>query len=235
MAENLDDILKKKAEDPRAAKFAKIAAICANVKKKFGEESVNFLGNSKAEPMPRIPSGSVAIDNITGGGYPEGRIIEVFGEESSGKTSVCYHAIAQFQKKYPDELCAFVDEEGTFDPIYAAAIGVKVDEIITSQPDSGEDAFGMVQALIENGVRLVVVDSVAAMLPKDEADSEEYGNKGVALQARLMSQGLRKLNPYLNKYKATLIFTNQTRTNVKIMYGDPQCVSVDTMVEVEFE
>ena len=150
-------------------------------------------------------------------------------------TTVCYHIISEFQKKYPDGLCAFVDEEGTFDPVYAAAIGVNVGELITSQPDSGEDAFGMVQALIENGVKLVVVDSVAAMLPKDEAASEEYGQTGVALQARLMSQGLRKLNPFLNKFKATLVFTNQTRTNIKVMYGDPQCVSVDTMVEVEFE
>ena len=235
MAKKIDDLLKKKADDPKAAKLARIAGICSNIKKKFGEESVNFLGNNKAEAMPRISTGSIALDKITGGGFPEGRIIEVFGGESSGKTSICYHVISEFQKKYPDGLCAFVDEEGTFDPIYAAAIGVNVGELITSQPDSGEDAFGMVQALIENGVKLIVVDSVAAMLPKDEAAAEEYGQTGVALQARLMSQGLRKLNPFLNKFKATLVFTNQTRTNIKVMYGDPQCVSVDTMVEVEFE
>lgn len=235
MAKKLDELLKSKANNAQSQKLAKIAGLCANLQKKFGKESVNYLGNKKPEALPRIPTGSLALDKITGGGYPEGRFIEIFGGEASGKTSLCYHAIAEFQKKYPDEMCAFVDEEGTFDPEYASNIGVNVGEIITTQPDSGENAFEMVEALITGGVRLVIVDSVAAMLPKDEADSEEYGNKGVALQARLMSQGLRKLNPCLNKFKATVIFTNQTRTNIKIIYGDPQCVSLDTIVEVEFE
>ena len=221
MAKKLDEILKKDPSDPAAAKLAKIASICAGLQKKFGKESVNFLGNSKAEPLPRIPTGSVVLDRITGGGFPEGRFIEVYGAEASGKTSVCYHVIAEFQRKYPDDLVAFVDEEGTFDPEYAANIGVKANEIMVAQPESGENAFEMVQGFIQAGVRLVVVDSVAAMLPKDEAESEEYGNQGVALQARLMSQGLRKLNPFLNKYKATVVFTNQTRTNIKVTYGDP--------------
>ena len=221
MVKKIDEILKKTSDDPAAAKLSKVAAICAGLQKKFGKESVNFLGNSKAELLPRIPTGSVVLDKITGGGFPEGRFIEVFGGEASGKTTLCYHVIAEFQKKYPDDVCAFVDEEGTFDPEYAANVGVKVAEVITSQPESGENAFEMVQGLIQAGVRLVVVDSVAALLPKDEADSEEYGMQGVALQARLLSQGLRKLNPFLNKYKATVVFTNQTRTNIKITYGNP--------------
>lgn len=219
MAKKLDELLKK--QDVKADKLSRIAGICSRIQKRFGKESVNFLGNSRPEPLPRIPTGSVMLDKITGGGYPEGRIIEIFGAESSGKTSVCYHAMAEFQKKYPDEYCAFVDEEGTFDPEYAAKVGVNINELITAQPESGENAFEMVQGLIQEGVKLVVVDSVAAMLPRDEAESEEYGNQGVALQARLLSQGLRKLNPFLNKYHATLIFTNQTRTNIKVTYGDP--------------
>lgn len=200
-------------------KLARIAAICETIQKNFGKESVNFLGNNKPEPLPRISTGSVVLDNITGGGFPEGRMIEIYGGESTGKSSLCYHIIAEFQKKYPDGLCAFVDEEGTFDPIYAAAIGVKTSEVMIAQPATGENAFEMIDALIRNGITLAVVDSVAAMLPKDEAESEEYGNQGVALQARLMSQGLRKLTPLLNKYKATVVFTNQTRTNIKITYG----------------
>ena len=117
MAKKIDDILKKKASDPKSEKMAKIAAACAELQKKFGKESVNFLGNRKAEPLPRFSTGSIALDKIIGGGYPEGRMIEIFGPASSGKTTLCYHALAECQKKYPDDWCGFVDSEQSFDPI----------------------------------------------------------------------------------------------------------------------
>ena len=163
--------------DPKKEKMLQAAR--ATLQKRFGAESVNYLGNKQIEPIPRIPSQSIAIDEVTGGGYPEGRIIEIFGGESSGKTTACYHAIASMQKKYPDQFCGFVDNENSFDPVYAAALGVKVDELMTAQPGDGADAFGMVQGMIEAGAKMVVVDSVAAMLPREEAEEDDYGKNTI--------------------------------------------------------
>ena len=224
----------KAVETAQSKKFAALAEICATIQDKFGKESVNFLGNQKAEPIPRIPSGSVAIDRITGGGYPLGRIIEIFGPASSGKTTGCYHAIAEAQKMFPDKFCAFVDSEYSFDAQYAEALGVNVSELVVAQPDSGTDAFAMVQALVENGASLIVVDSVAAMLPREEAEEEDYGKSSVGTQARMMSKGLRKLTAIVGKHKCVILFTNQVRDKIGVMYGDPSCVTLDTMVEVEF-
>ena len=223
MAKKLDELLKgKKASAPVNAKMAKIAEACAMLQKKFGKESVNFLGNKKAEPLPRFSSGSIALDKILGGGYPEGRMIEIFGPASSGKTTICYHALASIQKKYPDDWCGFVDSEQSFDPIYAESIGVNVAELVTAQPDTGTDAFGMVQGMIESGAKAIVIDSVAAMMPKEEAEEEDYGHNSIGAQARMMSKGLRKLTAIAGKHKCTLIFTNQIRNKIGILYGNPE-------------
>ena len=209
--------------DPKKEKMLQAAR--ETLQKRFGKDSVNYLGNKEIEPVPRIPSQSIAIDEVTGGGYPEGRIIEVFGGESSGKTTVCLHAIASAQRKYPNNFVGFVDHENSFDPVYAANLGVKVDELMTAQPTDGADAFGMVQGMIEAGAKMVVVDSVAAMVPREEADEEDYGKNTVGRQAFLMSKGLRKLTPVVGKYGAIVIFTNQIREKVGVMFGNPETTS----------
>ena len=214
--------VKELVQSPKDKKMAAIQAACAALQAKFGKESVNFLGNNKIEPIPRIPTGSIALDRITGGGYPLGRIIEVFGPSSSGKTTFCYHAIAEAQKMFPDDWCGFVDSEHTFDPEYASNIGVNVAELMTAQPDSGTDAFAMVQGMIEAGAKLLVVDSVAAMVPREEMEEEDYGKNSIGLQARMMSKGLRKLASIAGKYKCVIIFTNQTRNKIGVMYGNPE-------------
>lgn len=211
--------------DAQSKKYEMLSKICSSIQAKFGKESVNFLGNNKIEPIPRISSGSRAIDKVTGGGYPLGRIIEIYGAASSGKTTSCYHAIAEAQKAYPDKWCGFVDSEYSFDAEYAANIGVNVAELVVAQPDSGTDAFGMIQAMIEAGASLIVVDSVAAMLPKEEAEEEDYGKSSVGTQARMMSKGLRKLTAIIGKHQCVVMFTNQTRDKVGVMYGNPETVS----------
>lgn len=225
MAKKLDELLKrgKNGESPAMSdKMSRIAAACADLQKKFGKESVNFLGNRKAEPLPRFSTGSISLDKIIGGGYPEGRMIEIFGPASSGKTTLCYHALAECQKKYPDDWCGFVDSEQSFDPIYAEAVGVNVGELMTAQPDTGTDAFGMVQGMIEAGAKMIVIDSVAAMMPKEEAEEEDYAHNSIGAQARMMSKGLRKLTAIAGKHKCTLIFTNQIRNKIGVMYGSPE-------------
>ena len=221
-------------DNAQSKKFALLQKVCSEIQSKFGKESINFLGNNKVTPIPRVSSGSRVIDKIIGGGYPLGRIIEVFGPASSGKTTVCYHAIAEFQKAFPDKWCGFVDSEYSYDPEYSANVGVNVAELVVAQPDSGTDAFAMVQAMIENGASLVVVDSVAAMVPREEVEEEDYGKSQMGVQARMMSKGLRKLTSIIGKYQCVVIFTNQTRSKIGILYGSPECVTSDTMVEVEF-
>lgn len=215
-------------DTPKSKKLAAIQAACSALQAKFGKESVTYLGNKKAEPIPRFPSGGISIDKITGGGYPIGRMIEIFGPPSSGKTTLCYHALAEAQKAFPDKWCGFVDSEQTFDAEYASTVGVNVSELVTAQPDSGTDAFGMIQGMIENGASLIVIDSVAAMMPKEEVEEEDYGHNTIGAQARMMSKGLRKLTAIAGKYKCTLIFTNQTRSKVGVLYGSPETVSGGT-------
>ena len=207
-------------ESPQSKKLAAIQAACAALQSKFGKESVNFLGNNKAEPIPRIPTGSIALDRITGGGYPLGRIIELSGVPSSGKTTACYHAIAEAQKMFPDKWCGFVDSEYSADLQYAENVGVNISELVVAQPDTGTDAFAMVQGMVEAGASLIVVDSVAAMLPREESEEDDYGKASVGTQARMMSKGLRKLTAIVGKHKCVIIFTNQLRDRVGIMFGD---------------
>lgn len=210
----------------QAKKFAVLDKICGQLQKKFGKGSVNYLGNNKIEPLERIPTGSIALDEITGGGYPVGRMIELFGQESCGKSTTCYHAMAEAQRKFPDKFVALIDSEMSNDNSYASALGVKVEELVVSQPDSGQDAFAIIQGLIETGAcSLIVVDSVAALVPREETEEDDYGKSMVGVQARMMSKSLRKLSPIAARYGTTIIFTNQQRTKIGVMYGDPSTTS----------
>jgi len=162
------------------------------------------------------------LDEITGGGWPVGRIVELYGQESCGKTTACYHAISEAQKKYPNKFAAFIDSEYSSDNSYAKSVGVNIEELVLAQPDSGEDAFGIVQGLIETGsCSLIVVDSVAAMVPRSETEEEDYGKQLMGVQARMMSRSLRKLVPIAAKYGTTIVFTNQIRNKIGVMMGNP--------------
>ena len=196
------------------------AAIRA-IKTKFGDESIMTLGNTARVDVDVVPSGSIGLDWALGiGGYPRGRILEVFGPESSGKTTLSLHAIAQAQKK--GGVCAFIDAEHALDPEYAKKIGVKIDELLVSQPDSGEQALEIVEGLVRSGkVDIIVIDSVAALTPKDEIEAD-MGSYQVGKQARLMSQALRKLTAIVSKSKTIVIFINQIRMQIGVMFGNPE-------------
>ena len=179
------------------------------------------LGDRTAVDVDVIPSGSLTLDKALGiGGYPKGRIIEIYGPESSGKTTLTLHAIAQAQKQ--GGKAAFIDAEHAIDPIYAKNLGVDIDELILSQPDSGEQALEIAEMLVRSGViDLIVIDSVAALVPQVELDGE-MGDAAVGLQARLMSKALRKLSGVMNKTNCTVIFINQLREKIGVMYGNPE-------------
>ena len=189
--------------------------------KTYGQGSVMKLGDRANVDVDVIPSGSIALDYILGvGGYPKGRVIEIFGPESSGKTTFALHAIAEIQKK--GGKAAFIDAEHAIDPLYAQNLGVDIDELILSQPDCGEQALEIAEMLAKCGaIDLIVIDSVAALVPKVELDGE-MGDATVGVQARLMSQALRKLTAVLNKSNCTIIFINQLREKVGIMFGNPE-------------
>ncbi len=191
------------------------------IEKQFGKGSIMKLGDRSSLDIDAISSGSLKIDEALGiGGYPKGRIIEVYGPESSGKTTIALHAIAQVQKK--GGRAAFIDAENAIDPMYAKNLGVDIDELILSQPDSGEQALEICEMLIRSGaIDLVVVDSVAALVPQAELDGE-MGDLQVGLQARLMSKAMRKLSGVMNKSECTAIFINQLREKVGIVYGNPE-------------
>lgn len=195
-----------------------------DIEKVFGKGSVMKLGEREAVDVDVIPSGSLLIDEALGvGGYPKGRIIEIFGPESSGKTTLALHAIAETQKK--GERAAFVDAEHSIDPIYAKNLGVDIDNLILSQPDSGEQALEIVEMLANSGaISLIVVDSVAALVPQAELDGE-MGDNSVGMQARLMSKAMRKLAGILNKKDCAVIFINQLREKVGVIYGNPETTS----------
>jgi recombination protein RecA len=194
------------------------------IQKIFGKGAVMKLGERQAVDVDVIPSGSLLLDDALGvGGYPKGRIIEIYGPESSGKTTLALHAIAECQKQ--GGRAAFVDAEHSIDPIYAKNLGVNIDELILSQPDSGEQALEIVEMLASSGaINLIVVDSVAALVPQAELDGEMSDNS-VGLQARLMSKAMRKLAGILNKKECAVIFINQLREKVGIMYGNPETTS----------
>ena len=193
----------------------------SQIEKKFGKGSVMRLGDRTAVDVDVIPSGSLTLDKALGiGGYPKGRIIEIYGPESSGKTTLTLHAIAQAQKQ--GGKAAFIDAEHAIDPVYAKNLGVDIDELILSQPDSGEQALEIAEMLVRSSViDLIVIDSVAALVPQVELDGE-MGDAAVGLQARLMSKALRKLSGVMNKTNCTVIFINQLREKIGVMYGNPE-------------
>ena len=192
-----------------------------NIEKDFGKGAVMRLGERAEQKVQVMSSGSLALDIALGaGGYPKGRIVEIYGPESSGKTTVALHAVAQAQKD--GGIAAFIDAEHALDPAYAAALGVNIDELLLSQPDSGEQGLEIAGKLIDSGaVDLVVVDSVAALVPRAEIDGD-IGDSHVGLQARMMSQAMRKLSASINKTKTIAIFINQLREKVGIMFGNPE-------------
>lgn len=191
------------------------------IEKQYGKGSIMKLGDRSAVEVDVISSGSLALDFALGvGGYPKGRIIEIFGPESSGKTTLALHAIASVQKA--GGKAAFIDAENAIDPVYAKSLGVKIDELILSQPDSGEQGLEIAEALVRSGaINLVVVDSVAALVPQAELDGE-MGAQSIGLQARMMSKAMRKLAAVMNKSNCTAIFINQLREKVGVMYGNPE-------------
>ena len=191
------------------------------IEKEYGKGAVMKLGDRAAVDVEPIPSGSLLLDQALGiGGYPKGRIIEIFGPESSGKTTLALHAIAQVQKM--GGRAAFIDAENAIDPVYARNLGVDIDELILSQPDSGEQGLNIMLILIESGaVDLVVVDSVAALVPQAELDGE-MGDLQVGSQARMMSKAMRKLAGLMNHNECTAIFINQLREKVGVVYGNPE-------------
>ncbi|MFC6331092.1 recombinase RecA [Paenibacillus septentrionalis] len=191
------------------------------IEKQFGKGSIMKLGESTHMQVETISSGSLALDIALGiGGYPRGRIIEVYGPESSGKTTVALHAIAEVQKAGGQ--AAFIDAEHALDPLYASKLGVNIDELLLSQPDTGEQALEIAEALVRSGaVDIIVIDSVAALVPKAEIEGD-MGDAHVGLQARLMSQALRKLSGAISKSKTIAIFINQLREKVGVMFGNPE-------------
>ena len=193
----------------------------AQIEKQYGKGSIMKLGDRASVDVDAISSGSLKIDQALGiGGFPKGRIIEIYGPESSGKTTLALHAIAQVQKR--GGRAAFIDAENAIDPIYAQNLGVNIDDLILSQPDSGEQALEITEMLIKSGaIDLVVIDSVAALVPQAELDGE-MGDAHVGLQARLMSKAMRKLSGVMNKSECTAIFINQLREKVGVMFGNPE-------------
>ncbi|MGK5510525.1 recombinase RecA [Brevibacillus formosus] len=203
--------------DRRAA----LESALRQIEKQFGKGSIMKLGEVSNVQISTVSSGALALDIALGvGGFPRGRIIEIYGPESSGKTTVALHAIAEVQRQGGQ--AAFIDAEHALDPVYAAKLGVNIDELLLSQPDTGEQALEIAEALVRSGaVDIIVVDSVAALVPKAEIEGE-MGDSHVGLQARLMSQALRKLSGAINKSKTIAIFINQLREKVGVMFGNPE-------------
>ncbi len=207
--------------DNKEQGIASIAETLRAIKTKFGDDSIMTLDESKKVDIDAIPTGSFGLDDALGiGGFPRGRIIEIFGPESSGKTTLSLHAVAEAQKL--GGICAFIDAEHAMDPEYARNIGVKLDELLISQPDNGEQALEIVESLVRSGkIDIIVIDSVAALTPRDEIEGE-MGAHHVGKQARLMSQALRKLTGIVAKSKTVVIFINQIRMQVGVMFGNPE-------------
>ncbi len=207
--------------DEKAAKLKALEAALGKIEKDFGKGSIMKLGEQQVEQLEVIPTGSISLNHALGvGGYPKGRIIEIYGPESSGKTTLALHAMAEAQKA--GGIAAFIDAEHAFDRFYAQHLGVDVDNLLISQPDNGEQALEIADQLIRSAaVDIIVVDSVAALTPKAEIEGDMGDNK-VGLQARLMSQALRKLTSTISKTNTTCIFINQLREKIGIMFGNPE-------------
>jgi recombination protein RecA len=218
----------KKSEKPEMAeksatnegKLKALGLAMDQITKQFGDGSIRRLGDTARVDVELVSSGSLSVDLALGGGYPKGRIIEIYGPESSGKTTLTLHAIAEVQKN--GGTAAFIDAEHALDPAYARRLGVDTDNLYVSQPDNGEQALEIAETLVRsNAVDLVVVDSVAALVPQAEIDGD-MGDSHMGLQARLMSQALRKLTGIINKSKTTVIFINQIRMKIGVMFGNPE-------------
>ena len=207
------------AQDTNRDKALELAL--GSIEKSFGKGAIMKLGDKVAEEIPALPSGSISLDIALGvGGYARGRIIEIYGPESSGKTTLTLHAIAQCQQR--GGVAAFIDAEHALDPEYAAKLGVDIDSLLVSQPDTGEQALEIADMLVRSGaLDVVVIDSVAALTPRAEIEGE-MGDTHVGLQARLMSQALRKLTANLNKTNTIMIFINQLREKIGVMFGSPE-------------
>jgi len=209
------------AVDAQAEKLKALQAAMSKIEKDFGKGSIMKLGDEHVENVDVIPTGSIGLDAALGvGGYPKGRIIEIYGPESSGKTTLAIHAIAEAQKQ--GGIAAFIDAEHAFDRFYAAKLGVDVDNLWISQPDNGEQALEIADQLIRSSaIDIIVIDSVAALTPKKEIEGD-MGESAVGLQARLMSQALRKLTSTISKTNTTCIFINQLREKIGVMFGNPE-------------
>ena len=209
------------ASGQQSEKLKALKAAMEKIEKDFGKGSIMRLGEERIDNIQVIPTGSIALDYALGvGGYPRGRIVEIYGPESSGKTTLAIHAIAEAQKQ--GGIAAFIDAEHAFDRFYAANLGVNVDELLISQPDNGEQALQIADQLISSSaIDILVVDSVAALTPKKEIEGD-MGDNVVGLQARLMSQALRKLTSTISKTNTTCIFINQLREKIGVMFGNPE-------------
>ena len=209
-----------KKTDAKNGKSEALKLAIAQITKQFGDGSIMKLGDNRNIDVELLKSGSLSLDLALGGGYPKGRIIEIYGPESSGKTTLALHAIAEIQKTGGQ--AAFIDAEHALDPAYAKRIGVDIDNLLISQPDNGEQALEICETLVRsNAVDLIVVDSVAALVPQAEIDGD-MGDAQMGLQARLMSQAMRKLTAIISKSKATVIFINQIRMKIGVMFGNPE-------------
>lgn len=202
-------------------KIKALEAAIAQIEKSYGQGSIMKLGDTRHMKVEAVPTGSLSLDLALGvGGIPKGRIVEIYGPESSGKTTVALHMVAEVQKQ--GGIAGFIDAEHALDPIYAKNIGVNIDELYISQPDSGEQAMEITETMVRSGaVDIVIVDSVAALVPKAEIDGD-MGDSHVGVQARLMSQALRKLTSVINKSNCTVIFINQLREKIGVMFGNPE-------------
>ena len=208
------------SDDTKKEKQKAIDLAMAQIEKNFGKGAIMKMGEDQGRIIETIPTGSISLDIALGGGIPRGRIVEIYGPESSGKTTLSLHILAEAQKK--GGVVAFIDAEHALDPEYARKIGVNVDELLLSQPDSGEQALEIVETLVRsNAVDMVVVDSVAALTPRAEIDGD-MGDSHMGLQARLMSQALRKLTAVTSKSRTTVIFLNQLRMKIGVMFGNPE-------------
>ena len=219
MAKKESKTMAKKSADDSDRKEALDLAV-SQISKQFGDGSIMKLGDAYKINVETSPSGTLSLDLALGGGYPRGRIIEIYGPESSGKTTLALHAVAEIQKA--GGTAAFIDAEHALDPQYAGRLGVNINDLLVSQPDNGEQALEIVETLVRsNAVDVIVLDSVAALVPQAEIDGD-MGDSLPGLQARLMSQALRKLTGIINKSKATVIFINQIRMKIGVMFGNPE-------------
>lgn len=220
MEKGSNSVADKKDNKQNEGKSQALGLALDTIEKQFGKGSIMRLGDAHKTVVECIPTGSLALDLALGGGLPKGRIIEIYGPESSGKTTLALHAIAEVQKS--GGTAAFIDAEHALDPAYAKRLGVKVESLLISQPDNGEQALEITETLVRsNAVDLVVVDSVAALVPRAEIEGD-MGDSHMGLQARLMSQALRKLTGVINRSKTTVIFINQIRMKIGIMFGNPE-------------